>query len=48
VGTVCFGLATKEADYQSDTQHFEGDREAVRRQAVAYALSRLLYVLGHD
>ena len=48
VGTVCFGLATKEKVYQSDTQYFEGDREAVRRQSVAYALSRLLHVLEHD
>ena len=47
VGTVCFGLATKETVFQSDTQHFEGDREAVRRQSVAYALSRLLHALGH-
>ncbi len=47
VGTVCFGLATKETVFQSDTQYFEGDREAVRRQSVAYALSRLLHALGH-
>ena len=47
VGTVCFGLATKEKPYQSDTQYFEGDREAVRRQSVAYALSRLTHVLEH-
>ena len=48
VGTVCFGLATKESVLQSDTQHFEGDREAVRRQSVAYALTCLLHVLRHD
>ena len=48
VGTVCFGLAIKEKVYQPDTQYFEGDREAVRRQSVAYALSRLLHVLEHD
>ena len=48
VGTVCFGLAIKEKVYQPDTQYFEGGREAVRRQSVAYALSRLLHVLEHD
>ena len=48
VGTVCFGLACKDNVLQSDTQYFEGDREAVRRQSVAYALIRLLHVLGYD
>jgi nicotinamide-nucleotide amidase len=48
VGTVCFGLAYKDTVLQSDTQHFEGDREAVRRQSVAHALTRLLHVFGHD
>jgi nicotinamide-nucleotide amidase len=48
VGTVCFGLAYKDTVLQSDTQHFEGDRETVRRQSVAHALTRLLHVLGHD
>ena len=48
VGTVCFGLAYKDNVLQSDTQYFEGDREAVRRQSVAYALIRLLHVLGYD
>lgn len=47
VGTVCFGLSEIDNKIQTDTQYFEGDREAVRRQAVAYALSRLLHVLGH-
>ena len=48
VGTVCFGMAEKDEYLQSDTKHFEGDREAVRRQSVAHALSRLLHVLGRD
>jgi nicotinamide-nucleotide amidase len=47
VGTVCFGLAEKGKEVQSDTRYFEGGREAVRRQSVAYALSRLLHVLEH-
>jgi nicotinamide-nucleotide amidase len=46
VGTVCFGLATA-LQIQSDTQHFEGDREAVRRQSVIHALTRLIDVLEH-
>jgi nicotinamide-nucleotide amidase len=48
VGTVCFSWATKDAVLQSDTQHFEGDREAVRRQSVGYALKGLLHVLEQD
>ena len=48
VGTVCFGLACKDNIIQSDTQYFEGDREAVRRQSVAHALTRLIHVLGRD
>jgi len=47
VGIVCFGVSEKDKGLQSDTQYFEGDREAVRRQAVAYALARLLHVLDH-
>ena len=37
----------KKRKYSQIRQYFEGDREAVRRQAVAYALSRLLHVLDH-
>ena len=48
VGTVCFGLACKGNIIQSDTKYFEGDREAVRRQSVAHALTRLIHVLGRD
>ena len=48
VGTVCFGLACKDNIIQSDTKYFEGDREAVRRQSVAHALTRLIHVLGRD
>jgi nicotinamide-nucleotide amidase len=44
LGTVCFGLATDQV-IQLDTQHFEGDREAVRRQSVMHALTRLIDVL---
>jgi nicotinamide-nucleotide amidase len=42
VGTVCFGWGTAGAAIQTTVRRFEGDREAVRRQAVAYALERVL------
>ena len=42
VGTVCFAWALKEGAAQSETRHFEGDREAVRRQSVVHALERVL------
>ena len=37
VGTVWFSLATKQRIWAKE-QHFEGDREAVRNQAVRFAL----------
>jgi nicotinamide-nucleotide amidase len=48
VGTVCFGLACKDNVIQLDTQYFEGEREDVRRQSVAHALTRLLHALERD
>ncbi len=39
VGTVCFGWARGEHFRWADRRHFEGDREAVRRQAVIRALN---------
>jgi nicotinamide-nucleotide amidase len=45
VGTVCFGWGVKDGVVQVATQHFTGDREAVRRQAVVFALERVLAVL---
>lgn len=38
VGTVWFAWGTCGADTVATVQHFEGDREAVRRQSVLYAL----------
>ena len=38
VGTVCFGWALEGGLAQSERLHFEGDREAVRRQSVMHAL----------
>jgi len=42
VGTVCFGWGLKDARPRTETRHFAGDREAVRRQAVVHALQGLL------
>ena len=47
VGTVCFAWAIKDGLQQADTQHFPGDREAVRRQSVAHGLRGLIDVLEH-
>lgn len=40
VGTVWFGLATKRG-IRAERRHFHGQREDVRRQAVAFALALL-------
>ncbi len=42
VGMVCFSWVGGDGRIASDTRHFSGDREAVRAQAVAHALSGLL------
>ncbi|MGF1642702.1 MAG: CinA family protein [Thiotrichales bacterium] len=41
VGTVCFAWATQ-TDSSGETAKFAGDRDAVRRQAVRYALEGVL------
>ena len=46
VGTVCFGWGAKEGVVQTATQCFDGDRESVRRQAVAFALEQVLAVVA--
>ena len=38
VGTVCFAWAGAGGKVRAETRHFDGDREAVRRQSVAHAL----------
>lgn len=43
VGTVCFALALNEQDVQSWRQHFSGDRQAVRRASVEFALTQILH-----
>jgi nicotinamide-nucleotide amidase len=45
VGTVCFGWAIKNGEPRVETRHFDGDREAVRRQSVACALAGILELL---
>jgi nicotinamide-nucleotide amidase len=42
VGTVCFGWAIQGTEPHSTTKHFDGDREAVRRQSVIFALQGVL------
>ncbi len=44
VGTVCFGFSVGDA-VTNCTQHFAGDRAAVREQTVQFALSELLRLL---
>jgi nicotinamide-nucleotide amidase len=45
VGTVCFAWAGKDLAAGAETRRLAGDREAVRRQSVEYALERLLELL---
>ncbi|MEA3155451.1 MAG: nicotinamide-nucleotide amidase [Betaproteobacteria bacterium] len=42
VGTVCFAWGAKNSEPRSETLHFAGDREAVRRQSVIHALTVLI------
>ena len=48
VGTVCFGWARKGAGTVTRTVQLSGDREAVRRQAVALALQGILDLLNRS
>ncbi len=42
VGTVCFAWARRGGATEATTRHFEGDREAVRRQSVMFGLQGVL------
>ncbi len=42
VGTVCFAWASVDGLCETQLCHFDGDRQAVRAQSVAHALSGLL------
>lgn len=46
VGTVCFGWMLREGERVVKMAHFDGDREAVRRQAVEYALDGLIEIMS--
>jgi nicotinamide-nucleotide amidase len=48
VGTVCFAWCAKAGKPRSETKHFRGDREAVRRQSVEHALKGVLALLAHQ
>ncbi len=45
VGTVCFGWAVKNGTVRTETCHFDGDREAVRKQSVEHALRGVFHCL---
>lgn len=45
VGMVCFGWMLKDGETVVKTAYFDGDRDAVRRQAVEYALDGLIELL---
>lgn len=45
VGMVCFGWAVQGGEVRTETCHFDGDREAVRLQAVEHALCGVLGLL---
>jgi nicotinamide-nucleotide amidase len=45
VGTVCFAWAIADQETRTATRHFAGDRTAVRRQSVEFALRTLLDVI---
>ena len=46
VGTVCFAWAADDGRVATETCRFTGNREAVRRQAVAHALAGLVEEIG--
>lgn len=46
VGMVCFAWATQDGLVQQETHYFKGDRESIRRQAVATALEGVLTMLN--
>ena len=47
VGTVCFAWARRGGEARVERCHFEGDREAVRRQSVAHALAGVMALLAN-
>ena len=47
VGMICFAWAIKNSLVRQETQFFKGNRETIRRLAVATALQGILHLL-HD
>jgi nicotinamide-nucleotide amidase len=45
VGSVCFAWTERGGTMASETRHFDGDRDTVRRQSVIHALQGLLRLL---
>jgi len=45
IGTVCFAWTGKSLPTQSATQHFTGDRNSIRTQAVKYILEKIIQTL---
>ena len=48
VGTVCFAWCTKDGKPRSETRHYSGDRESVRKQSVEHALKGVLALLARQ
>ena len=46
VGTVCFAWMSQSGVQRSETCHFGGDRESVRRQSVIHALQGVMTLLA--
>ena len=46
VGFVCFAWGMKDSKPRSETKRYSGDREAVRRRSVEYALKGVLALLA--
>ena len=46
VGTVCFAWAMKNGPTKAETRRFPGDREAVRRESVIYALEVMIELIN--
>lgn len=47
VGMVCFAWTAQDGLVQQKTRYFTGDRESIRRQAVATALQGILRILNN-
>lgn len=48
VGTVCFGWAVQGGAMRTETCHFAGDRDSVRRQSVEHALRGVFHCLDME